>query len=138
MSKLECLICGKKYRHLGSHIWHKHKILAREYKEKFGLPYDEALISEDIKIKKQIAFEKDREKYLKNLEGSEKYQFKKGRSGHRRVSEKERQVIIERIKIVNKNKKPEKCPICNLIYENLDSHLFMKHGFLKIKKLNNL
>jgi len=92
--KLKCLICGKRFNHLGSHIWHRHKITAREYKEEFGLPYKMALISTEVKLKKQDAFEKDREKYLVNIINNKKWQFKKGKSGIRRISQRERMEIF--------------------------------------------
>ncbi len=131
--KLKCLICGKNYSHLGSHIAHGHKITAREYKEEFELPYNTSLISSEVKLKKQEAFELHREKYLKNLtKCGKKYRFKKGRTGQRRISQGERETFIKRINNVNKNRKSEKCPVCNVIYKNVYSHLYTKHKLLKI------
>jgi hypothetical protein len=130
--KLKCKICGKQFQHLGSHIWHKHKITARQYKEKFGLPYNMALISEKIYEKKVKAFDEHREKYLSNINKDNGYRFKKGKTGTRRISELERKRIIERIEKVNK-RKPEKCPVCNMVFDHLDSHLYNKHKLLRIK-----
>lgn len=132
--KLTCKICGKVFRHLGSHIWHRHKILAKEYKEEFGLPYREALISEDIYHKKVDKFNEAREKYLKNLtKGGNKYQFKKGQSGMHRTSTLERKRIIERIKKVNiKRKKPTACLVCRTKYLHIESHLYNKHRLIKV------
>ena len=76
---MRCKICNKNFKHLGSHVWHAHKMLAIEYKEEFGLDHSFALIDDDIKLKKQIAFAKRREYYLGNLAKSEnKHKFKKG------------------------------------------------------------
>lgn len=134
MEKLKCLICYKKYSHLGSHIRHKHKILAREYKEEFGLPYKMALISNEIYLKKKEAFEKDADKYLANLKKGKKNQFKKGHTGLRRISEHERKVNLERILAVNKKKKKlEQCPVCKMLFNHVESHLANKHKLLKIK-----
>jgi hypothetical protein len=134
-AKLKCLICGKWYHHLGSHIWHGHKILARDYKEEFELPYKMALISEQVYQKKRERFEENREKYLKNLtKYGKKYQFNKGHSGVRRISQHERKVILKRILKVNKSKgRLEQCPVCKMKFNHLESHLFNKHGLLKIK-----
>lgn len=129
--KLKCLLCNKKYNHLGSHIFHAHGITAKEYKEKFELPYNLALISEEVKKKKQEAFKKDRKKYLKNL--TKEYRFKKGQSRKRRISQTERKKFIAQIKKINKNRKPKQCPICKTIYNNLDSHLYNKHKLINIK-----
>jgi hypothetical protein len=131
---LICLICKKRFNHLGSHIWHKHKIKAREYKQEFGLPYRMALISESIYQKKKIAFEKNREYYLKNI-SNPIYRFKKGHTGQRRISQRERITFIEQIKKVNKNRKPEQCMVCKMIFDHLDSHLIMKHKLLRIKEI---
>lgn len=134
--KLKCLICGRSYHHLGSHIWHGHQITAREYKEEFELPYKMALISEEVYEKKRERFEEDREKYLRNLaKHGKKFQFKKGHSGLRRISQHERQIILERILKVNKTKgRLEQCPVCRMRYRHLESHLYNKHGMLKLKK----
>lgn len=132
--KLKCKICGKEYFHLGSHIWHAHKIRAREYKEEFGLPYNMALITSEIKIKKQEAFEEHRDKYMQNLlKAGKKYYFVKGRTGQRRISENERKTILTRINEVNANRKPEPCPVCKMIFDNVASHLANKHKLLIIK-----
>ena len=129
-----CKICNKEYKHLGSHIWHGHHIKAKEYKKTFGLDYNFPLISEEIKIKKQQAFEEDREKYLANITGekSKKYQFKKGEQKRkyfsRQSDEKARQILVE----INKTASGL-CEICKMNYEHLQSHLFNKHGLIKVK-----
>lgn len=133
--KLKCKICGKSYDHLGSHIFHFHGITAREYKEEFELPYKMALISDKVYQKKKEAFEERREEYLENLlKSGKKHRFKKGHTGQRRISQHERDVNLKRILEVNKKRKPEKCPVCRMIFDNVDSHLANKHKLLKIKK----
>lgn len=134
-NRLECLICKKSYQHLGSHIWHKHKILARDYKEKFELPFKMALISQEVYDKKRKRFEEDRDKYLSNLKkyGS-KFKFKKGHTGQRRISRYERKMSLERIISVNKlKKKLEQCPVCKMTFNHIESHLYTKHRLLKVK-----
>lgn len=130
--KLKCRICGKLYSHLGSHIWHGHKITAREYKTEYGLPYNMALISPEIILKKKEA-EANNPSWKNNFKRSIKYQFKKGKTGQRRISQHEREVTLARINEVNKNRKPEPCPVCKMIYQNVDSHLATKHKLLRIK-----
>lgn len=133
IDKIQCKICGMKYKHLGSHLWHTHKILARDYKERFGLPYNYSLISETVKEKKHDHWEENKDKYIKNLtKVGSKYQFKKGRTGQRRISQKERETILKRILEVNKNRKPEQCPVCKMIFKNVNSHLYNAHKLLKI------
>lgn len=59
--KIECLICGKKYKSLASHIVRVHGVTVEEYKDKFNLPYSRGLIGAATKnlqserMKKRIA-----------------------------------------------------------------------------------
>lgn len=132
---MKCLLCKKEYKHLGSHLWHGHKIKAREYKKEFGLDLNFPLIDESIKIKKQEAFEKHREKYLKNLKKcGKKYQFKKGHSNVKDyLSRQSHDRYIDNLKEMN-SITPETCPICKLKTKKLPSHLFNKHGILVLNK----
>ena len=129
--KLKCKMCGKEFKHLGSHIWHAHKVLARDYKAEFGLPYNMALTTPEI-TEKQQASALEYKTYERNFRQSKKFYFKKGRDGHRRISKHEREILIERIKNVNKTRKVERCPVCKMEFDNLSAHLFMKHNLLRI------
>jgi hypothetical protein len=139
--KIECLICHKRFKHLGSHIWHAHGLTAREYKGIFGLPYKWGLISEEVREKKRkIAnWQKTLKKNFKNWR---KYAFKKGekRVIDRRRSLIEMRNIIERIKGVNERVKKElkRCPVCGMRYYHLESHLFNKHGLIRVDKIKKL
>lgn len=132
-SRIKCLICGKYWNHLGSHLWHKHQVLARDYKEEFGLPFKMSLISQEVYEKKSEAFNKHRKKYLNNLlKSGKKYRFKKGQSGVRRISEYEKKKVLARILDVNKRKeKLESCPVCRMKFNHVESHLFNKHKLLR-------
>lgn len=129
-----CKICGKEYQHLGSHIFHTHKMLAREYKAQFGLDYNYPLISAEVKEKKQLRFEENRKKYLLNLfKAGNKYRFKKGVSTHPRISRQTRERLLEQAKGIQSSVEGL-CPICKVRYKHLQSHLFNKHGLLSINK----
>ena len=130
---LKCKICGKYYKHLGSHVWHKHKITAREYKRRFGLNYNHPLITKSVQRKMREAFWNN-PKGLKNLEKGKKYQFKKGveRVQGYISAERRRQIYLNLVKM-NKRKKWERCPICGVKYKDLPSHLYNKHKLLKAK-----
>jgi len=135
---LKCLICKKTFKHLGSHIYHKHKMLARDYKERFELPYNLGLVTEDIRDKQKKANARNWEQNRKNLVVvGKKYQFKKGRTGQRRISMHEREKFMERILNVNiKHEiKLEKCPVCKMQYKHLDSHLCVKHKLLRVTSI---
>jgi hypothetical protein len=129
-----CQLCGNQYEHLGSHIWHRHKILARTYKEEFGLPYDLSLVSKEVYQKKLDGFERNREKCLKNLSGHEENWFKKGKTGQRRISFHEKQQVMKRILKVNELRKTtiESCPVCRMQFSNINTHLLMAHKLLQV------
>ena len=130
---LQCKICFKNYYHLGSHIAHGHKILAIEYKEMFGLDHKTALITEEIKEKKHEAFMENYDKYISNLEKGKKYQFKKGKTyvmGYVSAQQKKRQLALL-TKINKKRKILQSCPICNMKYNHVESHLYNKHKLIK-------
>lgn len=133
--ELICQICNEEYQHLGSHIWHKHKIKAREYKRMFGLDYNHALITPEIKEKKQIQFNKHRDKYLKNLQ-TEKFRFKKGEVNRKYFSQESIEKALSNIKKIEDNRVKMMCPICEVKYNNLQIHLNTKHG-LKIMGWKN-
>ena len=132
---MKCEICGKDYKHLGSHIWHGHKIKAREYKMEFGLDLSFALIDDEIKLKKQDAFNANRELYLKNLRASgNKYQFKKGHAPNRTYfSEQSMDRAYKNLAEINQQS-PANCPICNQRTKHLPSHLYNAHGLMVVHK----
>jgi hypothetical protein len=134
--RITCKICGKNFAHLGSHIWHKHKILAKEYKEEFGLPYNFALISKTVYIKKSEAFQERKEEFLNNLiKGGKKHRFFKGQVMPKNQY-RSKTAIENSLKNLNtmNNNKWENCPVCNIKYKHLDSHLYNKHKLIRIKQ----
>lgn len=132
-----CKLCGRDFKHLGSHITMGHKMKARDYKKQFNLSLNTPLISQEVQNKKKAAFEEKREYYLKNIqnEDSKKYQFKKGQVPKKQYISKESiQKAIQNIQEVNKeNEKPRKCPYCESSYNHLEAHLYTKHGLVIIK-----
>ena len=133
-NRVFCAICkdNKRYKLLGAHI-RKHGYTAREYKTKFELPYAISLIAPEIEEKKNAKM-KANPTWEKNfLKGGTTHQFKKGQTRQRRISTLERSRILARIDDVNKARTSEKCPVCQMIYDNLDSHLANAHKLLRIK-----
>jgi hypothetical protein len=121
---------------LGSHLWHRHKVLARDYKKEFELDYKYPLISPSVKEKKQKAFEERREYYLSNLMiAGQKYQFKKGHDGSKRTSLQSRKRYIEQLE---KFDLEGQCEICKTHFKHLKSHYYNLHGLLLIKNDNNI
>lgn len=47
--KVQCHLCGRMFRNVGSHAALKHKISAEAYKDKVGLPQNAALVGEDTR-----------------------------------------------------------------------------------------
>lgn len=75
-ASFECKICGRHFKHLGSHVAQTHKVKAREYKQRFGLDVKKGLVTHDIK-------EKQRKHTLENgtienLKLGEEFRFRKG------------------------------------------------------------
>lgn len=129
-----CKICGKECLYLGSHLWHGHKIRAREYKSMFGLDYNLPLMCEEVQEKKRKAFDKNREKYLKNLSGSEKFRFKKGVHKRKYFSSQSIYRYKEQLKKIDNS---GRCFICGMVFKGLYIHLYEKHGLKKEKQNGN-
>ena len=74
-NKKKCIICGNWYTQVGSHIFAKHHITAREYRETFNLPVKKGIVPQYYKkIKGDIAKENGT---YKNLRFGKKFQYKK-------------------------------------------------------------
>ncbi|HEY3617301.1 MAG TPA: MucR family transcriptional regulator [Candidatus Sulfotelmatobacter sp.] len=43
--KIECLLCGRRFRRLGRHLAAKHDMSVNEYRSRFGLPWTRGLTS---------------------------------------------------------------------------------------------
>lgn len=129
---MQCLICKKHYKHLGSHVYHRHGILARDYKMQFGLDLNYSLIDDDIKEKKRIAWQKNSKQYLKNLEKGEKYRFKKGQLNKKLYTSRQSK---ERYKQNLIKDKTGICPVCGMKTKHLPSHLYNKHNLIQVEKL---
>lgn len=78
-NKCQCLICGKWYVQVGSHVVNVHHMTAREYREKFNLEVKRGTTPGWYRKKKGDQA-LDNETY-KNLESGAKYRFKKGQEG---------------------------------------------------------
>lgn len=130
---LTCEICGKNFKHLGSHVAKAHKMTAKEYKMEFGLDIKHSLITEEIKRKKQEAWQEGREKYLANLEKGKKYRFKKGQVARHYYSQESLERAIENLEKI-RSREAINCPFCNLKTHHLESHIFNAHGYIKVRK----
>lgn len=104
--KIRCLICGKWYRQLGSHVVQKHKMTAREYRKKFG--YDvksgRSILSKDLhELYGKQAKENGTEK---NLKAGKKFRFVPGdkRAGKYERSE-ETMERLKKLHLLTNNKK---------------------------------
>ena len=74
--KLQCLICNRWYRQVGTHVWQTHGCTMADYKLEFGLDQGRGILPDDLKeIKKNHVFENGT---VKNLKKGKKFWFKKG------------------------------------------------------------
>ena len=76
-AKVQCLICGRYYIQLGTHIVQRHHMTAREYREYFDLEVKKGLTPEWFhKLKGDITIENNTYKNI--IETGKKYRFTKG------------------------------------------------------------
>ena len=77
--KIQCLICGKWYRQVGTHIVQVHKMTAREYRLMLGFDVKRGQLPDDLRqLKREQVFENET---VKNLKAGKKFRFKKGQPG---------------------------------------------------------
>lgn len=78
-----CHICGRAYKKLLSHVWQKHGMTEKEYKEKFGLDRYKGIIAPITKNKLQIAVKKHYSLVVEQnlIKGGLKTRFTKGMEG---------------------------------------------------------
>lgn len=101
--KIQCQICGRWYRQLGTHVSSTHKMRAREYRERFGLDVKtgKSTLSEDLR---RLYGEQAKENGTwKNLKNGKRYWFKPNdpRAGRYERSEE----TLERMETANNRKK---------------------------------
>jgi hypothetical protein len=100
-NKLQCIMCGKWYVQVGTHVYLRHGMTAREYREKFELEVKKGITPEWYrKLKGDQAL--DNETY-KNLEAGAKFRFKRGdkKAGHYKRSP----ITIKRLQDLHNLKK---------------------------------
>lgn len=75
-NKVQCLVCGKWYVQVGTHIVQRHKITARQYRKAFELPLKRGILPLWYrKVKGDIAIEN---KTSENLKNGKEFWYKKG------------------------------------------------------------
>ena len=76
--KIQCLLCGRWYRQVGSHIVQIHKITAREYRRMVGFDIKRGQLPDDLRqLKRKHVF---KNKTIENLKAGKKFRFVKGDS----------------------------------------------------------
>lgn len=98
--KIQCLICGKWYIQVGSHITQKHRMTAREYREYFDLEVRRGITPMWFrKLKGDQALENGT---YKNLKAGKRFRFKKGDKVGRY---KRSWITMERLRVLHKMNK---------------------------------
>jgi len=123
---LVCIECGKEFKHLGSHLWHCHHILARDYKAKYQLDLNHPLITKEIR-EKQRKHAKKNETWKENFKKSVRYRFTKGTKGAKKYYSDETKNRLKKQSKDLLNKPSKLCPVCNIKFNNLAVHLREKH-----------
>jgi len=102
MLKTKCLICGKVFDYLGTHVVQKHRPLtARDYKDAYGIDHKLRLISDEVAEKKSIATKANGT--IKNLFSEKSYKNRFG-AGARNFKYKRSPMTMERLEIMGKQK----------------------------------
>ena len=52
--EVECLECGKYYKHLGTHVVRTHNMSCDDYREKYGIPWYRGLASKEYSEKQSV------------------------------------------------------------------------------------
>jgi len=80
---VKCHECGEWFKHLGSHVFRAHGILANDYKIKHGLSIRAALVSEETRIKEIKAAKKRHAEgiYVGHVKSGKRAKYVK-RAGH--------------------------------------------------------
>lgn len=129
MTKIQCHICGKLFKSLSFHLMNEHKTTAFEYKEKYGLARQTALISESLRWEyKQKTLE-----WLKGLTQEEKDAYRAKRSQIIKAVNEKRTHKQPTIRLETKNKRGT-CPDqlldkINKVAQKL-GHTPSKHEFI--------
>lgn len=128
---VQCHICGKLFKDLGSHVRQKHRMPLSEYREKFQLAYTTSLISES---------ERERRKngtleWLKNMSEEEKIKLRnKQRKGFLKYLKERGERIQPKIQLETRNKRGT-CPeqLLEKIREAKEKlgHTPSKHDFIR-------
>jgi predicted transcriptional regulator len=96
---VKCLICGKRFRQVGSHIVQIHGMTAREYREEFNLEVKRGILPPDLrKVKAEWALKNGT---WKNLKAGKKYWFVKGDTKAGRY--KRSPITLKRVSELGKN-----------------------------------
>lgn len=74
--KIKCKLCGRWYVQVGSHVFNKHKMFAREYREEMNLPVKKGIVPKWYReLKANQCLENGT---VKNLKKGKKFWYKKG------------------------------------------------------------
>lgn len=99
-NKIQCAICGRYYRQVGSHIVQRHGIEAREYRKEYGFDLKKGQLPTDLReLKAKQVFENGT---VKNLKKGKQYWFIKGDQEAGRYIRS--QQTMERLKVLHKLK----------------------------------
>lgn len=116
---MKCLVCGKKFARVCTHVRQAHDMTAREYKEYYGLDVKRGLLSEEDRAVMREHTKSNGT--VKNLQKGEKYRFKKGETLNYERSEQTKKRLKEHWSKVAKRtgrtpveKIPSKCAECEV------------------------
>lgn len=94
LNTIQCLICKRWYRQVGTHITQRHEMTARQYREKFDLEVKRGLLPPDLR--ELFGRQAKENGTVNNLKKGKKFWFKKG--GANVPKYKRSHITMERLK----------------------------------------
>jgi hypothetical protein len=138
--KLQCLICGKSYKSLGSHINRIHELDETSYKQQFGIPYTVGLVSAPTAKRHAEEYAKrispqERLAYVASARASLKQEVESGISECREVVSSVYNQRVQRITSVNEAPSCSRsCFLCGNIVSVQASRVFYKDEMIRCEE----
>ncbi len=117
--KIECLICGKQFKALGTHLLHKHNMEVDEYKKEFGLPWGRGLTSNMTKQKQSMIL-KDRLETDHRMVMTQEIMHKGQQASKRQMPKFAKKESSKRCLIMTDKKKKETIKNANKIIDMME------------------
>lgn len=101
-NKIQCHVCGELFIDVGKHARYTHKILIREYQEKYELNYSTRLVIPDLDIKRSQISEKNYKLIFEKLNSAEVKELAKIEATAKKLQLKRLKLMTKKSAILSK------------------------------------